>query len=437
MEIISLVCILIALAAMMYFGYRGTPIILVAPLCGIFVCLTSGLDLAMGMGTTYLNGLGNWVGSYFFTLFTGAIFGCVMTDSGAARSIGLKLSSLATKFKGHEKIAAIWCIPILSFVLSYGGISVFVAFFTVIAIAKELFEKMDIPWRLYGVGSLGVSALALTMAPGSPSVNNNIASNYLSTTAMAVLIAILLGHLYFSWELRNVRRDDEHFLPTGTQIAQVDLLSEAGASDNFKEMNIFLALAPSILLIILLNLVGLPVYIASFVAILAAYILFWNRLHAKVATAQRGAVQAITSACTVALVVGFGSVVASTSGYQVILDALAMIPDSLGYFQVIIAVNLAAGVTGSSSGGLSIALDSLSDRFLNVLNLNPEAVHRIACISSGGLDSLPCNGTVLNELAMAKLPPRVGYRPMFVLTVITPILTSCLIGLVATFIGGL
>lgn len=182
---------------------------------------------------------------------------------------------------------------------------------------------------------------------------------------------------------------------------------------------------------------GLPVYIASFVAILAAYILFWNRLHAKVATAQRGAVQAITSACTVALVVGFGSVVASTSGYQVILDALAMIPDSLGYFQVIIAVNLAAGVTGSSSGGLSIALDSLSDRFLNVLNLNPEAVHRIACISSGGLDSLPCNGTVLNELAMAKLPPRVGYRPMFVLTVITPILTSCLIGLVATFIGGL
>ena len=445
MEIISLVCILIALAAMMYFGYRGTPIILVAPLCGIFVCLTSGLDLAMGMGTTYLNGLGNWVGSYFFTLFTGAIFGCVMTDSGAARSIGLKLSSLATKFKGHEKIAAIWCIPILSFVLSYGGISVFVAFFTVIAIAKELFEKMDIPWRLYGVGSLGVSALALTMAPGSPSVNNNIASNYLSTTAMAapglsllaMLIAILLGHLYFSWELRNVRRDDEHFLPTGTQIAQVDLLSEAGASDNFNEMNIFLALAPSILLILLLNLVGLPVYIASFVAILAAYILFWNRLHAKVATAQRGAVQAITSACTVALVVGFGSVVASTSGYQVILDALAMIPDSLGYFQVIIAVNLAAGVTGSSSGGLSIALDSLSDRFLNVLNLNPEAVHRIACISSGGLDSLPCNGTVLNELAMAKLPPRVGYRPMFVLTVITPILTSCLIGLVATFIGGL
>lgn len=111
MEILSLVCVLIALAAMMYFGYRGTPIILVAPLCGIFVCLTSGIDLAEGMGTIYLSGFGNWVGSYFFTLFTGAIFGCVMTDSGAARSIGLKLSAIAMKFKGHEKIAAIWCNP--------------------------------------------------------------------------------------------------------------------------------------------------------------------------------------------------------------------------------------------------------------------------------------------------------------------------------------
>ena len=79
----------------------------------------------------------------------------------------------------------------------------------------------------------------------------------------------------------------------------------------------------------------------------------------------------------------------------------------------------------------------MSDRFLNVLHLDPAAVHRIACISSGGLDSLPCNGTVLNELAMAKLTPRVGYRPMFVLTVITPIITACIVGLLATFIGGM
>lgn len=440
MEILSLVCILIALATMMYFGYKGVPIILVAPICGLFVAVTSRMDLVEAMGTTYLQGFGNWVGQFFFTLFTGAIFGCVMADSGAARSIGLALSKIARTFKGHEQLAALWCLPILAFVLSYGGISVFVCFFTVIAVAKELFEDLNIPWRLYGVNSLGVAAMALTMAPGSPSVNNAIAAGALGTTAMAapglsiiaMVLAAICGQIYFSWELSNARKNGEGFLPTGSEIVKSDLVK---TDKNFQAMPLILALVPSIVLVVCLNVVHLPVYLASFVAIIVAYALYWNRLSDKIGTAAQGATRAVTSACNVAIVVGFGSVISAASGYQIILDLLTKIPDSLGYFQVFIAVNLAAGVTGSSSGGLSIALNSLGDRFVNVLNLNPAAVHRIGTISSGGLDSLPCNGTVLNELAMAKLKPSVGYRPMLVLTVITPMLVGAIISLLATFIG--
>lgn len=440
MQTISLICILVALAAMMFFGYKGVPIILVAPICGIFVALTSGMDLAEAMGTIYLGGFGNWVGNYFFTLFTGAIFGCIMADSGAARSIGLAMSHIARKFKGHEQIAAVWCLPILAFVLSYGGISVFVCFFTVIAIAKELFEEMDIPWRLYGVNSLGVACIALTMAPGSPSVNNAIAANALGTTAMAapglsliaVALAVVIGHIYFTWELNNAHKKGEHFLPTGADIVKSDLVQ---TDANFKPMSLIMSLIPSIVLIVCLNVIGMKVYFASLVAIIVAYVLYWNRLSDKVGTAAQGANRAVASACNVAIVVGFGSVVAAAPGYQIIINALSQIPDSLGYFQVFIAVNLAAGVAGSSSGGLSIALNSLGDRFLNVLNLNAEAVHRIATISSGGLDSLPCNGTVLNELAMAKLKPSVGYRPMFICTVVTPLIVGAILCLISSFFG--
>ena len=440
MQTVSLICILIALAAMMYFGYKGVPIILVAPLYGLFVAITSGLDLVEAMGTTYLGGFGQWVGNYFFTLFTGAIFGCVMADAGAARSIGLAMSRIARKFKGHEQIAAVWCLPILAFVLSYGGISVFVCFFTVIAIAKELFEEMEIPWRMYGVNSLGVACIALTMAPGSPSVNNAIAGQILGTTPMAapglsliaVALACVIGHIYISWELRTARKNGERFLPTGAEIVKSDLVK---TDANFKEMSLLMALVPSIVLIVCLNVIGMKVYLASLVAIIVAYVLYWKRLSDKIGTAAQGASRAVTSACNVAIVVGFGTVVASAPGYQLIINALSRIPDSLGYFQVFIAVNLAAGVAGSSSGGLSIALNSLGDRFIHVLNLNPAAVHRIATISSGGLDSLPCNGTVLNELAMAKLKPSIGYRPMFVCTVITPMIVGAILCLLTSFIG--
>ena len=299
---------------------------------------------------------------------------------------------------------------------------------------------MEIPWRMYGVNSLGVACIALTMAPGSPSVNNAIAGQILGTTPMAapglsliaVALACVIGHIYISWELRTARKNGERFLPTGAEIVKYDLVK---TDANFKEMSLLMALVPSIVLIVCLNVIGMKVYLASLVAIIVAYVLYWKRLSDKIGTAAQGASRAVTSACNVAIVVGFGTVVASAPGYQLIINALSRIPDSLGYFQVFIAVNLAAGVAGSSSGGLSIALNSLGDRFIHVLNLNPAAVHRIATISSGGLDSLPCNGTVLNELAMAKLKPSIGYRPMFVCTVITPMIVGAILCLLTSFIG--
>lgn len=439
MEIVSLVFILIAFAAMMFFGYKGAPIVLVAPLCSILVCLTSGIDLVEGMGGAYMGGASGFFGAQFLTIFTGAIFARLMSDSGAARSLGLKFSRVARKFKGHEQMAALWSIPALSFVLSYGGISVFVAFFTVIAVAKEVFQEMNIPWRLYGVSSLGVSALALTMAPGSPSVNNAIASNALGTTAMAApvlgilacLFAIILGTLYFSWELRGIRKRGEEFLPTGGEIEKVQFVDPNAP---FQEMNLLMCLIPSIVLFVVLNVLRQKVYVATAIAILVAFILFWKRLDHKLTTAQQGALQGMSSVCTVCIVVGFGSVVAAAPGYQIILDALTKIPGP-GYFQVLVAVNIAAGVTSSSSSGLTIALNSLTDRFINQMSLNPEVVHRLATISSGGLDSLPCNGVILNELAQAKLTPKQGYRPICVCTLIIPIVVSIIVALITIAFG--
>ena len=439
MEIISLIFILIAFVAMMFFGYKGAPIVLVAPLCSILVCLTSGISLVDGMGGAYMGGAAGFFSGQFLTIFSGAIFACLMSDSGAARSLGLKFSRLARKFKGHEQMAALWTIPALSFLLSYGGISVFVAFFTVIAVAKELFEEMNIPWRLYGVSSLGVSALALTMAPGSPSVNNAIAAGALGTTAMAApvlgilacIFAIILGGIYFSWEMRGARKRGEGFEPTGEEIKKVQFVDP---DTPFVEMNLLLCLLPSIVLFIVLNVLKQKVYVATLAAIVVAFILFWKRLDHKLATAQRGALQGMNSICTVCIVVGFGSVVAAAPGYQIIMDALTKIPGP-GYFQVLVAVNIAAGVTSSSSGGLTIAMNSLADRFVNQMGLNPEVVHRLATISSGGLDSLPCNGVILNELAQAKLTPKQGYRAICICSLIIPIVVSVLVAIVAILFG--
>lgn len=446
MELFSLITILIAIAGFMFVCMKGFPPQIAAIFVALFVMITSGIPIVgpavdVSGQSKYgfdilLVSMANFAGRYMLTFLSGAVFGCLMGESGAARSIAVKLARLARKFKGHEQLAAMWTLPVISFILSYGGISAFVCFFTVIAVAKELFKEMDIPWRLYGVHMVGAGVLALTMVPGSPSVNNVIAGNALGTTAMSGAVLGLIGtvlmlafsHVYFCWELSIVKKKDEHFLPTGAEISKVDLVGEDAPQ---KEYSLILALLPSLVLWVILNFLHQQVWVATFFAILLGMVLYRETLMGKYLNVIReGFNRAVGATVTVAIIVGMGSVIAATAGYAMVIEALNDLGGN-GYLQVVIAVNIAAGITASSSGGLTIALGNLTDHFLE-MGLNPAAIHRIACISSGGLDSLPCSGTVLNEIYTAKLTPAQAYRPFGVLSVLFPILIACILSLLAS-----
>lgn len=167
-------------------------------------------------------------------------------------------------------------------------------------------------------------------------------------------------------------------------------------------MNIVTCLIPSIVLIVTLNVLKQPVYIAATFGIIVGYIIYWKRLINRIETFKRGAMQSINSVCTASMVIAFGSVVGATTGFALICNGLNNIPGP-GELQVVVAVNVAAGVAGSSAGGLTIALNALADRFIGPesaggLAMNPPGCSRIATICSGGLGSLPSNGTIINEL---------------------------------------
>jgi len=446
--VFSLVMILIAIAAFMYVCMKGFPPQIAALLVALFIMLTSGIPLVSGSAIDVsgasnagfdilMAGMANFAGRYALTFLSGAIFGCVMSESGAAKVIAMKLAAIARNFKGHEQIAALWCLPIIGFILSYGGISAFVCFFTTIAVAKELLEEMDLPWRLYGCHMAGDGVIALAMMPGSPSVNNVTAGSNLGTTALsgaalgiiASVLMLILTHLYFVWELSQVKKNEEHFLPTGARIKQ---MNDVGDNREVKDRNVFLCLLPMILLWIIMNILKQPVWIATVIAIVVALILFRDTTKGhEIAILRDGFARATGATLTVAIITGMGNVIAATPGYALVIDSLKNLPGP-GYLQVVIAVNIAAGITASSSGGLTIALGNLKDHFLG-MGLNPAAVHRISTISSGGLDSLPCSGTVLNEINVAGMTPAEAYRPFGVLSVLFPIIIAIVVSILASF----
>jgi H+/gluconate symporter-like permease len=80
-----------------------------------------------------------------------------------------------------------------------------------------------------------------------------------------------------------------------------------------------------------------------------------------------------------------------------------------------------AGVTGSASGGLSIALEVMGKQYLaaaSAAGISPELLHRIASMASGGMDTLPHNGAVITLLAITGLTHRQSYKDIFAITVI-------------------
>jgi len=114
---------------------------------------------------------------------------------------------------------------------------------------------------------------------------------------------------------------------------------------------------------------------------------------------------------------GFGAVIALLPGFVMISNALKAIPNVL--VNEAITVTVLAGITGSASGGMSIALAAMSDTFIaaaDAAKIPLEVLHRVASMASGGMDNLPHNGAVITLLAVTGLTHRQAYKDIFVIT---------------------
>jgi H+/gluconate symporter-like permease len=128
---------------------------------------------------------------------------------------------------------------------------------------------------------------------------------------------------------------------------------------------------------------------------------------------------AMLAATNTASEYGFGAVIAALPGFLVVSNGLKAIPNPL--VNEAVTVTTLSGITGSASGGLSIALAAMSETFIKAAeaaDIPLEVFHRIASMASGGMDTLPHNGAVITLLAVTGLTHKVSYKDIFAMTVI-------------------
>jgi len=423
METLSVIGVIGSLALLMFLAMRGYSILVIAPFCAVLVALTSGIDLMEGLGEIYMEGLAGFVMQFFLIFMLGALFGKYMEDSGAARAIANGIMDLTGRDKPFR---ALMTLMIICAVLTYGGVNLFVVVFSVIPMSKPIFKELNIHWSMVLAPIvLGAATFTMTMVPGTPAIQNIIPMEVLGTPAtaapfigiVATIFTLAIGVYYIKKQLDKSQQEGLTFNEEDTAKG----VASASAKMDGNVPPVFLSVIPPVLLLVVLNILD-NVILALVAGIVISAILFMNYIPNQLPTINQGAANSIMPLLNTCAVVGFGTVVAATVGYELIAATLMEMPGG-PMVSLAVTTNLLAGVTGSASGGLAIALEHLAPSFME-MGIGADVIHRISAIASGGLDALPHNGAVITLLLAAGISHREGYKHIFWVGVVAPVLAT-------------
>lgn len=422
--------ILLAIATLIFIAYKGWGAIPASIAASLIVVVSSQVDIWESFSVSYAEGVKVFAGAYLMIFVLGSLFGQVMGDSGSAKSLSYKIIDVF----GAKR--AILITVFATAVLTYGGVNVFIVIFTVFPIAKILFEESKLPKKLiFACIGLGAGTFTMTALPASPAIQNLIPTTVLGTTASAapmlgIIAATLLAGLGYTYLHIQGSKYQTYDVEIGTNTKKE--WKDASLPDWKK------ALLPMVLvvgLIVALKDAFPPMYtvsIALFAAIVVTYLLNWKRIKNPLNTLNVGTANSVHALINTACIVGFGFVVKSVPAFQEFINyalGLKMHP----YYGSIIAVNIVAGIVGSSSGGLTIFMQTMGKNYLD-MGVNPELLHRISALASGGLDSLPHSGAVITMLSVMGLTHKEAYKEWSVVTVIIPIFVTVVTASIAFLI---
>jgi H+/gluconate symporter-like permease len=477
-RIMGLLGIFLALALLMWLAFRGWSVLVVAPVAALLAAALSGQPLLAHWTQTFMGSTSRFVAQWFPMFLLGGLFGKLMDDSGSIASIARYL----TERLGTRR--AMLSVVLASAVVTYGGVSVFVAFFVLVPMAQRMFRAANIPRRLMPAAiCLGAFTFTMSALPGSPSVNNAIPMPYFGTTPFAApglgIIASIIIMVFGMWWLGRAEAAarkagegyggasdpapivDEKIREHATSVGEFDPAEITHGQRSAGEPSIVLAILPIVVVIVLnfaMSLVILPrldfsfletplwgeitvgavagiwsVAVALTFGVLTIVIFNYQRLPDLRQSLDAGANSSVLPVLTVGSLVGFGAVVAAMPAFAVVRDGVLSIKGG-PLVSLTIAMNALAGLTGSASGGMAIALNALGETYMRLAaehGIAPSLMHRLTTISAGTLDALPHNGTVLTVLQVAGLTHRESYFDMVMTSVV-----SVIIGFAVIFVLG-
>ena len=474
----ELFVILLALGLLMFVAYRGFSVILFAPICALLaVVLIEPSHVLPFYSGVFMEKMVGFIKSYFPVFLLGAIFGKIVEMSGIAESIAKTIVG----WLGAKR--AILTIVLLGAILTYSGVSLFVAVFAIYPFAAQMFRQSNIPKRLIpGTIALGAFTFTMDALPGTPQIQNVIPTSFFKTNIYASpilgiiggIFVFAMGMVYLEWRRRKAADAGEGYYGFDSESAAAAEQLEEEQTESAPDMSQGQSRARQIMAFVPLILVGVTnklfitlipkwypdgfdfasiglnaftvdvsavmgiwaVEMALIVGIVSALFYNWKRVTFKFKDGLNLSIAgALLATMNTASEYGFGGVISSLPGFAKISDGIANTFTNPLVNGAITTTTL-AGVTGSASGGMGIALSAMADKYnaaIAAADIPPEVMHRVVSMASGGMDTLPHNGAVITLLAVTGLTHKQSYRDIFAVTIIKTLAVFVIIGIYSLF----
>jgi H+/gluconate symporter-like permease len=485
---VGLAGILVALLLLIGLAYRGGSVLLLAPAAAMLAAAASRQPLLANWTQTFMGSAAQFVAQFFPIFLLGAVFGKLMEDSGSVSAI----AQFLTDKLGPQR--AVLSVVLAGAAVTYGGVSLFVAFFVLAPMAQALFRSAAIPRRLMPAAlALGTSTFSMSALPGTPAIQNAIPMPFFGTTPFAapglgvIASGVMLG--FGLWWLNRAEAaardkgegygaDDGVAGDAARTAAQDEIIRESATlSGEFDLAEMFrgkisIVIPPIVLAALpLVVVVGVNLAMSKFilprldvtylaeprwgstslaavggvwavVVALAAAILTliatnYRRLLTPRASLGAGANASVLPALSVASLVGFGAVVAGLPDFATVRDWVLSIGGG-PLVSLAVSTNVLAALTGSASGGLTIALDVLGGTYMRLAaehGIDPGLMHRVAVIGAGTLDSLPHNGAVVTLLAVCGSTHRESYLDILMVAIVGAIMALVVVIALGSLLG--
>lgn len=402
MEFLSLLGIVLGITCFVVCIFKGINLFLSAIISSIIIMLLSGMPVMSSIHSVWVYSLGEFLKSTILIFVLSSLFGKTMADGRISRSLAVACAKLIRKSKPqNQKLLTLLFVPMMYILLNIIGVSGYVIVFTVLVMARDLFQELDVPWKFYSYG--GSAAVISFGVGGSLQITNIMVSEQFGTPLTSAMVLSLIGFfagclsifIMAKLDLAKAQKNGEGFMPTGKDFRNEDLV---GGSEVKEELPpVLLSLIPMVTVFVTASVFN-QVIIALVIGILLNIVLSHKYITDLNTTVSEGIVSGFVPVINVAATAAITAVISATPGFAIISDFFYQLPPLYGGIGLLALLGF---LTASPTGPLPAVGPEIFGRMVS--SGIPETVAHRFISASLFTCAGPHNPGVINTIGLAKL----------------------------------